>query len=120
MRIYYERYSVDWDAEHIAEMTQSLDNLDILLGDSVIGVLRLHCEGDSCYLRDLQIMPSYQNRGFGKIVLNETKRRATNLNLNKLRLKVFKVSPAVNLYLRNGFIVEGEDERFYNMIAEEF
>ena len=35
---------------------------------------------------------------------------------NALSLRVFKISPAVNLYLRSNFVIESEDERFFNMV----
>ncbi|MEC8747229.1 MAG: GNAT family N-acetyltransferase, partial [Pseudomonadota bacterium] len=30
-------------------------------------------------------------------------------------LRVFKVSPAVSLYKKAGFIIKSEDDRFFNM-----
>jgi hypothetical protein len=54
--------------------------------------------------------------------LDEAKRLAlqSNLgtNLGTIKLKVFKISPAVALYKRNGFEVESEDDRFFHMVAK--
>ncbi|GAC30401.1 hypothetical protein GPAL_3555 [Glaciecola pallidula DSM 14239 = ACAM 615] len=63
-------------------------------------------------------MPTLQNKGIGKAALNEAKRRTLNANLTTLTLRVLKISPALTLYERNGFVIQGEDERFFNMAAE--
>ena len=48
----------------------------------------------------------------------EAKRLTLNYGLKDLKLRVFKISPAINLYKRNGFTVESEDDRFFNMVAK--
>jgi len=115
MRTYYERFFVDWDVIKIAETTKPLDNFDILFEGKVVGVFRLQLKDDYMYLRDLQVHTSFQNRGIGKVVLNEVKHRARDLNLSRLKLRVFKISPAVQLYKRNGFTIQDEDDRFFNL-----
>ena len=115
MRSYYERYAVDWDAKLIEEKTRDLENYDICFGANIIGIFRLQYENSYCYLRDIQVKPSYQNRGIGQIVLNEVKRLSLKKGLHTVKLRVFKISPAIELYKRNGFITESEDERFLNL-----
>jgi len=115
MHTYYQRYSVDWDVQLIEEKTRDLENYDILLRGDVVGVFRLQYEEDCCYLRDLQVDASYQNRGIGQTVLNEVKRHTLQAKLHTLRLRVFKISPALELYKRNGFVIKEEDERFFNL-----
>lgn len=117
MRNYYERYSVDWDVHTIATTTESLDNFDIFIDGNIAGVFRLQFEGVHCFLRDLQIHSSFQKRGVGTAVLNEVKQRTRKSGLNTLKLRVFKISPAVSLYKRNGFVITDEDDRFFNMQA---
>jgi ribosomal protein S18 acetylase RimI-like enzyme len=132
MKSYYERYSVDWDVQQIADKTIGLQNFDIVVDDThhkdalnkerIVGVFRLQYLEDYCFLRDVQIQSSFQNRGIGQKVLDEAKRLAlqSNLgtNLGTIKLKVFKISPAVALYKRNGFEVESEDDRFFHMVAK--
>jgi GNAT superfamily N-acetyltransferase len=115
MTSYYERYSVEWDAEQIVEQTKHLNNYEILCDAEVIGVMRLEYFKDSCWLRDLQIAPKFQNQGIGQKALNEAKRKALSSNFTSLSLKVFRISPALTLYKRNNFLITHEDERFYYM-----
>ncbi len=114
MRPYYEQYSVEWDEAQIEKMTQALVNLDILLAGEPVGVIRLSFDSEGAYLRDLQVDQNYQNRGIGAYALAEANRLAKVQSVQVL-LRVFKHSPAVNLYKRQGFNITREDERFYYM-----
>lgn len=115
MQPYYAQYSVEWDEAQIEKMTQELFNLDIFVGDETVGVVRLSFDDDGCYLRDLQVDHNYQNRGIGAAAIAEAARLAKAQCLNNLKLRVFKSSPAVNLYKRQGFGLTHEDQRFYYM-----
>jgi len=112
---YYEQYSVDWDEAQIEKMTQELVNIDILFQEKPVGVIRLSFDNEGCYLRDLQVDQSYQNRGIGSHALAEVERLAKENCSQVLKLRVFKNSPAVQLYKRQGFGLASEDERFYYM-----
>ena len=115
MRPYYQQYSVDWDEAQIENMTQQLVNFDILLQEKPVGVMRLSFDAEECWLRDLQVEQHFQNRGIGAIALAEVERLATEHCCKMLQLRVFKTSPAVHLYRRQGFDLTSEDERFYYM-----
>lgn len=115
MRSYYEYYSVDWDAPKILAQISDIENWDILSNGNVVGALRLSFDNDECYLRDLQVSESFQNNGIGAKALMESNRLAIESGVYKIKLKVFKISPAHKLYSRNGFRVISEDERFYYM-----
>ncbi|CAM3694451.1 GNAT family N-acetyltransferase [Vibrio aquimaris] len=115
MRLYYQYYGVDWQADTIKQKIASLVNFDILSDERVIGAIRLETIDDCCYLRDLQVIDSYQNKGIGGLALNEVKRLAIGSGANILRLKVFKMSPAYHLYKRLNFLTEQEDDKFYHM-----
>lgn len=112
---YYEKYDVEWQQQQITEQVKSLDNWDIVAEGKIIGIFRLAFEADSCYLRDLQVTATYQNKGVGSLVLGEVERLALQSDVQKVKLKVFKVSPAFHLYQRSGFVVVKEDERFFYM-----
>ena len=118
MRVYYQQFAPEWDVSKVFEVTLELENYDILFQQQVVGVMRLQFDDDCCVLRDLQIIESAKNKGIGSASLNEAKRRALNANLYTLTLRVFKSSPAVALYKRNGFVIQSEDERFFNMVAK--
>ena len=115
MREYYAHYSVDWDRSKIEEQIAELQNWDILLGDSIIGAIRLAFDDEGCYIRDLQVCEEFRNRGIGAKALEECERLAVEAGAKKLRLRVFKISPAHHLYSRNGFVVDSEEERFLYM-----
>ena len=115
MQPYYEQHSVDWDEAKIEKMTQELVNLDILFEEKLVGVVRLSFDIEECWLRDLQVDQRYQNRGIGSIAIAEAERLAKEHCSHILKLKVFKNSPAVHLYQRQGFGLTSEDERFYYM-----
>jgi len=115
MRSYYEHYSVDWDQQQILEHIAKLESWDILFDGEVVGAIRLEYDDGHCYLRDLQVRSSFQNKGIGAAALAETARLANEAKRVLIRLKVFKISPAYHLYQRSGFQVEKEDDRFYYM-----
>lgn len=115
MRPYYAQYAVDWDQAQIEQMTQDLVNFDILFEEKLVGVVRLSFDTEVCWLRDLQVDQSYQNRGIGSIAIAEAERLAKEHGSHILKLKVFKNSPAVHLYKRQGFGLTSEDDRFYYM-----
>jgi len=115
MRPYYEHYLVDWEQPKILEQILNLDNLDILSNDEVIGAIRLSVDNDECYLRDLQVSEEFRNKGIGAAALSEVTRLALASGVRKVKLRVFKISPAHHLYKRNGFALISEDEKFYYM-----
>ena len=115
MRPDYEQHSVDWDEAQIEKMTQELVNFDILFEEKLVGVVRLSFDIEACWLRDLQVNQSYQNRVIGSIAIAEAERLAKEHCSRILKLRVFKISPAVHLYKRQGFDLTSEDERFYYM-----
>lgn len=115
MRPYYEQYSVDWDEAQIEQMTQELVNFDILFEEKLVGVMRLSFDTEECWVRDLQVDQSYQNRGIGSIALAEAERLAKDHCSHILKLRVFKNSPAIHLYERQGFVLTCEDERICYM-----
>jgi len=115
MRPYYEHYLVDWEQPKILEQIMSLDNWDILSDGEVVGAIRLSFDSNECYLRDLQVSEKFRNKGIGAAALSESTRLALASGVKKLKLRVFKISPAHHLYKRNGFKLVSEDEKFYYM-----
>ena len=115
MRDYYAQFAPDWDAEKVLGITAELINYDIQVDSETVGVMRLQYDGNTCMLRDLQFIPSAQNKGIGSAAIEEAERLALGANTNSLDLRVFKVSPAVSLYKKVGFIIKSEDDRFFNM-----
>lgn len=115
MRSYYKHHLIDWDRGKIEEQIIDLENWDIVYQGKVVGAFRLAFDDNLCYLRDLQISKALHNKGIGTKALIECERLARQTGADKIRLKVFKISPAYNLYTREGFAVDKEDEKFYYM-----
>lgn len=118
MQVYYAQFAPEWDESKVLDATTDLLNLDICDQREVVGVMRLQFEQEHCVLRDLQVVPSAQNMGIGALAIAEAQRRTLSANLTTLSLRVFKISPAVKLYQRAGFVVQSEDEHFLNMAKE--
>lgn len=112
MRSYYAQHGVDWEQPKVLEQISDLDNWDILSDGDVIGAIRLAFDSNTCYLRDLQVCQNFQNQGIGAVALAEVIRLAKRQAATKLKLKVFKISPAYRLYTRSGFTLINEDESF--------
>lgn len=115
MKRYYDHFSVDWDVDNIASQILSLENLDILLDGNIVGAIRLAFEDKHCWIRDLQVDQKAQNRGIGSKALVKCEAIAIEKKSTCLKLRVFQMSPAVSFYLRAGFIIDEEDDRFFYM-----
>lgn len=115
MKPYYEHYKVDWDKSKILQMTETLENFDVIHQEQVVGFLRLSFDEQGCQLRDLQIYSEMQNKGLGSAVLEACYSLAQARGARSVWLKVFQKSPAFRLYKRHGFEIHKEDDRLYYM-----
>lgn len=115
MKEYYQQYGIEWQVDNVVQQIRSLENFDILSNSEIIGALRLDFENEQCLLRDLQIITPYKNKGYGSEVIERAKQIAINKGCKTVVLKVFKISPAQQLYLRQGFDKTHDDERFIHM-----
>ena len=68
-----------------------------------IGLLRLTPEPDGLGLRDLQILPTYRNKGVGSWALSQAQSIAASRGFQRLQLRVYEDNPAKRLYERMGF-----------------
>ena len=115
MQVYYDMYDVDWVISDVRIAISNLDNYDVVLDGEVIGAIRLAYEADRCLLRDIQIKAVHQSKGYGALVIAKVVELAKEKQLSYVDLRVFKRSPAYRLYDRLGFVVESEDDKFYQM-----
>lgn len=79
-----------------------------------IGFLKFEYEKEWIHLIQIQIDSKYQNRGFGKELLNYLVEESKSRKL-KIRLEVLKCSPAKRLYDSYDFKIIGEDLYSYEM-----
>ena len=64
-------------------------------------------------LHKLYLLPSQQNKGFGRILLNEVEKKAADLAANHLQLNVNRKNPALSFYKKLGYeIIETVDIPF--------
>jgi len=64
-------------------------------------------------LHKLYLLPSEQNKGFGRILLNEVEKKVTGLGADYLHLNVNRKNPALSFYEKLGYeIIETVDIPF--------
>ncbi|MBD2121193.1 N-acetyltransferase [Trichocoleus sp. FACHB-262] len=86
----------------------------ILVNQIEVGMLQLlQCVGE-LYLGNLLILPKFQNRGIGTLILQSILDQGQASNL-PVQLQVLKQNPAKRLYERLGFISVGETKTHYIM-----
>jgi GNAT superfamily N-acetyltransferase len=92
MRDYYAQYAADWDESKVLSVTANLINYDIQIDGDTVGVMRLEYEGNTCILRDLQVIPSAQNKGIGSAAIEEAERLALGPILTRLTYEYSKLA----------------------------
>lgn len=103
------------DAQHFARIDEFFDDSNIIYKDKEkIGLIKLGLLKDRFHIRQFQIMPSFHNYGIGSRVLSILIKKAEQRSLS-ITLNVLIDNPALNLYLRNGFAIEGKSKLEYQM-----
>lgn len=109
-----------WDeafqARHFDEHFDTTDRSIVRVDGADAGVLCVRVREDHLFLSNVALLPRYQGHGLGTrivhMVLAEGERRAL-----PVRLQVLKANRARRLYERLGFVVCGESETHFQMIA---
>lgn len=86
----------------------------IELDGQPIGAIASSDHEDHVFLNEMQILPAFQNRGFGAQVLREELERARALG-KPVRLHTAWLNRAREFYRRHGFRETGRDEMFVKM-----
>lgn len=103
------------DSYHLARIKEFYnDSLIILLNDVSIGLVKLSKQNTSLHIRQLQILPRYQNKGIGTLVLKAVIKKGQALDL-PITLNVLLANPAKQLYQRHGFNITGQSNIEFNM-----
>lgn len=82
-----------------------------------IGVITLEETPLGITLSNIEILPQYQGLGIGTALIREVLERAASRGL-PVSLRVLKINPACQLYLRLGFVIVGETDTHYWMRRE--
>ncbi len=101
------------DADNIREMIAT-DRIEMALeADVIFGCIYIRRESESVYFGMLTVLPTLQNRGTGKLLLERLEQLTRIWGDRKIRMTV--ISSRIELieyYQRRGFIWTGETEPF--------
>lgn len=112
---YYCQYDLLWLDEAFDQAWNWREQWRVMDGEVLVGFCSLSQDSKALYIRELHIVESARGQGIGACVLRELDAWAKQRRLQWLRLTVFKSNPARALYLREGFVEQGEDECFVRM-----
>jgi len=102
--------------EKVKEMIELKDNVIILtlIAGNIIGCVHLENTGSYSYLGMLSVDVNYQNKGIGKILINECERYTKEVfGLSEIRMKVIsRRTELIEYYNRRDYISTGELEEF--------
>lgn len=103
------------EAYHLARIKEHYQDSNIIIcNEQVIGLIKLSVLSKSVHIRQIQVLPEFQNRGIGVKVIELVQQHAAKLKL-PITLNVLLKNPAKNLYLRQGFKVIGQNDLEYQL-----
>lgn len=79
-----------------------------------VGMVSIAEYEDYFNLRQIEILPEFQRRGLGSAVIHHLQAKCAAVGKG-MTLRVFRVNPALRLYLKLGFQIEDMDEVHFNM-----
>jgi len=100
-----DHFEKKWDPARYSVLT---------IEEQVVGCMAIENYSDHIFLSEIQVEPTYQGRGYGTAVLRDLLAEAKQKNL-PVRLRVLKLSRAVGLYTRLGFIRTSENDTHFYM-----
>ncbi len=102
--------------EKVKEIIERKDDLIFLalIGGKITGCVHLENTGSYSYLGMLSVDVNYQDKGIGKILINECERYTKEvLRLSEIRMKVIsRRTELIEYYNRRGYRSTGELEEF--------
>jgi ribosomal protein S18 acetylase RimI-like enzyme len=99
--------------EHYGERSRQIVRVD----GSDAGVLSFDIRPDHVFLSNVALLPQFQGRGIGTVVIGQVMDEAARLGL-PVRLQVLKANRARRLYERLGFRVHAETATHFQMVFE--
>ncbi|MFJ4196912.1 GNAT family N-acetyltransferase [Pseudomonas sp. NPDC089534] len=112
---YYIRYDLLWRDEGFDVGWAGRENWLIVRDGVTSGFFSLSRDARAIYIRELQVAETHRRQGAGSWAIGQVIAMARQERRPAVRLTVFKNNPARNLYERQGFAVQGEDECFLRM-----
>ncbi|MFJ4246759.1 GNAT family N-acetyltransferase [Pseudomonas sp. NPDC089741] len=115
MLSYYIHYELLWQDEAFDVAWAGRENWLMIGDEAALGFFSLSRDARALYIRELQVAQAFQGQGAGSWAIDQVIAMARRDGNPAVRLTVFKNNMAKNLYLRKGFVVQGEDECFLRM-----
>lgn len=112
---YYLHYDLLWQDEAFDVAWAGRQHWIIERAGEWLGFVSLSRDPRALYIRELHVSEAVRSQGVGSQIIAEIFRMAEEERRPAVRLTVFKTNPAQGLYLRQGFVVAGEDECFVRM-----
>ena len=101
---------------HMSRILHHYPHAKIVIADGgKAGLIKVLQSGRQWELVQIQITPSLQGQGLGKLLLEDLIAEATKQGA-ELHLSVLKANPALRLYERLGFVIVAEDEHSHKMV----
>ena len=101
---------------HMSRILHHYPHAKIVIADGgKAGLIKVLRSGRQWELVQVQIAPSRQGQGLGKLLLEELIAEATERGTD-LRLSVLKANPALRLYERLGFVIVAQDAHSHQMV----
>lgn len=102
--------------EKVKEIIQGKNDIIILavIDNNIIGCVHLENAGSYSYLGMLSVDVNFQDKGIGKILINECERYTREVfGLNEIKMKVIsRRTELIEYYNRRGYNATGELEEF--------
>ena len=112
MAPYFLEYSLDWNDRERTDLCRACD-LYLVRDNTEVGFFMLREGRTTIFLADIQVLSRYRNLGYGTHFLELARDIARSRGFPTLWLKVFKSNPALNLYRRNGYVIQREEDSVY-------
>ncbi|QJE97400.1 GNAT family N-acetyltransferase [Luteolibacter luteus] len=105
----------NWQKENFAKEWEEARTWRIDSQGQLSGYLQLRDEADFMYVLSLGILPAFQGRRIGRVIMRSLQQEAAGKGL-PLRLSVFRTNPrALSFYQGLGFRVTEETEAFQRL-----
>ncbi|ELZ1258230.1 GNAT family N-acetyltransferase [Vibrio fluvialis] len=125
MARYYQSRGWRWDSARYHATWNETENVEVWHKGERVGIIRIaliskeafetNDEQRCLFVHDLQLDPSQQGLGIGRVCIEWVKHRAAQQGIKQVRLRVFSENRAQALYRRMGFRVASEQDGLVEM-----
>ncbi|MCI8670362.1 MAG: ribosomal protein S18-alanine N-acetyltransferase [Lachnospiraceae bacterium] len=115
-------FSRPWSEQSLEQEVDNQNSLFLVYEDNqeIIGYIGMYLIIDEADITNIAVSEIHRGKGYGKQLLQEAVKRIFAEGYQALTLEVRKSNcPAICLYERAGFQIEGERKNFYECPAED-